>query len=69
MCLLNNDIVKNRKNQEILDVFENPVGSLSRHVKYCVFCYFSKEVVLKLKFPNNSIVTVGEQIPTRSPST
>ena len=38
----------------IIDLFGNSVSSLTSHAKYCVFCNLNKEVVRKLKFPNNS---------------
>jgi hypothetical protein len=41
-----------------MDLFENPVGSLTSLAKYRTkvryFAIFIKEVVQKLKFPNNS---------------
>jgi hypothetical protein len=36
-----------------MDFFVNPVGFRKSPAKYYVFCYFNKEVVQKLKFPNN----------------
>ena len=36
-----------------MDLFENPVGSLTSPAKCSAFYYFLAEVVLKLKFPNS----------------
>jgi hypothetical protein len=44
--------------EDILDLFYNPVGSLTSLAKCFAFCCFSVEVVLKLKFPNNSIIFI-----------